>query len=124
MDIRNIDIEKVAKAVELDAGQALSGLRESLTQAKRDAFATSSHAGNDRRIEGQGPPGGQRQERCQASRHHALQPGRAGSLQSHRCRLANAHERCFARLAAHAFTGLSSAHLLILVMCATRSRRW
>ena len=40
MDIRNIDIEKVAKAVELDAGQALPGLRESLAQAKRGEFAT------------------------------------------------------------------------------------
>ena len=39
MDIRNIDIEKVAKAVELDAGQALPGLRESLAQAKRGEFA-------------------------------------------------------------------------------------
>lgn len=39
MDIRNIDIEKVAKAVELDAGQALPSLRESLAQAKRGEFA-------------------------------------------------------------------------------------
>jgi hypothetical protein len=39
MDIRNIDIEKVAKAVELDARQALLGLRESLAQAKRGEFA-------------------------------------------------------------------------------------
>lgn len=42
MDIRNIDIEKIAKAVELDAGQALPGLRESLAQAKRGEFAVSS----------------------------------------------------------------------------------
>ena len=39
MDIRHIDVEKVAKAVELDAGQALPGLRESLAQAKRGEFA-------------------------------------------------------------------------------------
>lgn len=39
MAIRNIDIEKIAKTVELDAGQALPGLRESLAQAKRGEFA-------------------------------------------------------------------------------------
>jgi hypothetical protein len=39
MDIRNIDIEKVAKAVELDTEQTLPGLRESLAQAKRGEFA-------------------------------------------------------------------------------------
>lgn len=39
MDIQSIDIEKVAKAIELDAGHALPGLRESLGQAKRGEFA-------------------------------------------------------------------------------------
>lgn len=41
MDIRNIDIEKFAYAVELDAGQALPGLRDSLAQAKRDEFVAA-----------------------------------------------------------------------------------
>jgi uncharacterized protein (DUF4415 family) len=38
VDIKQIDIEKVAKAAELDAGHALPGLRESLAQAKRGEF--------------------------------------------------------------------------------------
>ncbi len=38
-DLKNMNIEKVARAVELDAGQALPGLRESLAQAKRGEFA-------------------------------------------------------------------------------------
>lgn len=39
MDLKNIDINKVARAIEADAGQALPGLRESLEQAKRGEFA-------------------------------------------------------------------------------------
>ena len=39
MELKDIDIESVAKAVELDAGQDLPGLRESLAQAKRGEFA-------------------------------------------------------------------------------------
>jgi hypothetical protein len=38
MDIQNLDIEKVAKAIELDAGQEVPGLRESLEEAKRVEF--------------------------------------------------------------------------------------
>ncbi len=40
-DLKNIDIDidKVAKAVERDAGQALPGLRESLAQAQRGEYA-------------------------------------------------------------------------------------
>lgn len=34
MDMKNLDIEKVAKAIEADAGQPIEGLRESLAQAK------------------------------------------------------------------------------------------
>jgi hypothetical protein len=41
MAIRNIDIEKFAKAVELDARRALPGLRDSLAQAKRGEFASA-----------------------------------------------------------------------------------
>ena len=39
MDLKKIDIEKIAAAVEADAGQALAGLRESLLQAKTGNFA-------------------------------------------------------------------------------------
>lgn len=39
MTLRKLPIEKVAKAIEADAGQALPGLRESLRQAKRGEFA-------------------------------------------------------------------------------------
>jgi len=39
MDIKQIDIEKVALAIEADAGEKLPGLRESLEQAKRGDFA-------------------------------------------------------------------------------------
>ncbi len=38
-DLKNIDIDKVAKAVERDAGQALPDLRESLAQAQRGEYA-------------------------------------------------------------------------------------
>ncbi len=34
MDLKNLDIEKVAQAIEKDAGQPLEGLRTSLAQAK------------------------------------------------------------------------------------------
>jgi putative transcriptional regulator len=34
MNLKTIDIEQVARAIEQDAGQALPGLRESLAQAK------------------------------------------------------------------------------------------
>ena len=37
--MKNIDVEKVARAVEVDAGHALPGLRESLAQAKAGEFA-------------------------------------------------------------------------------------
>lgn len=39
MKLKNINVEKVAKAVEADAGQTIPGLRESLEQAKRGEFA-------------------------------------------------------------------------------------
>lgn len=39
MNIKHIDIEAVARAVEADAGQALAGLRESLAQAQRGEYA-------------------------------------------------------------------------------------
>lgn len=39
MDIKHIDIEQVAKAIEADAGIELPGLRKSLGQAKRGEFA-------------------------------------------------------------------------------------
>lgn len=39
MGIMKIDIEKVALAIEADAGEKLPGLRESLEQAKRGEFA-------------------------------------------------------------------------------------
>jgi putative transcriptional regulator len=39
MDIKRIDIEKVARAIEADAGMELAGLRESLGQAKRGEFS-------------------------------------------------------------------------------------
>jgi putative transcriptional regulator len=34
MDIKKIDVEKVATAIEADAGEAISDLRQSLTEAK------------------------------------------------------------------------------------------
>lgn len=37
--LKNIDIDKIAKAIEADAGQPLFGLRESLAQAQRGEFA-------------------------------------------------------------------------------------
>ena len=39
MKLKDINVEKVAKAIELDAGQPLEGLRESLAQAKAGTFA-------------------------------------------------------------------------------------
>ena len=39
MKLKNIDVEKMARAIEADAGQELPGLRESLGQAKRGEFA-------------------------------------------------------------------------------------
>lgn len=39
MDIKQIDIEKVALAIEADSGENLPGLREALGQAKRGEFA-------------------------------------------------------------------------------------
>ncbi|CAK0774096.1 Phage protein [Gammaproteobacteria bacterium] len=40
MNIEQIDAERVALAIEADAGMALPGLRESLEQAKRGEFAS------------------------------------------------------------------------------------
>ena len=37
--LRKLDVEKVAAAIEADAGQALPGLRESLAEAKAGKFA-------------------------------------------------------------------------------------
>ena len=34
MDIKQIDVEQVARAIEADAGEALPGLRQALAQAK------------------------------------------------------------------------------------------
>lgn len=39
MNSRNTNIEKVATAIEADAGEALPGLREALAEAKAGAFA-------------------------------------------------------------------------------------
>lgn len=39
MNINQLDIEKIAKAIEVDAEHDLPGLRESLAQAKRGEFA-------------------------------------------------------------------------------------
>jgi len=41
-DLKLIDVEKIAAAIEADAGQALPGLRESLAQAKRGEFGRIS----------------------------------------------------------------------------------
>ncbi|MCL2659240.1 MAG: BrnA antitoxin family protein [Acidobacteriaceae bacterium] len=38
-NLKNLDINKVAVAIEKDAGQALPGLRESLAEAKAGRFA-------------------------------------------------------------------------------------
>jgi uncharacterized protein (DUF4415 family) len=38
-DVKRIDIEKMAAAIEADAGQSIPGLRESLAQAKRGEYA-------------------------------------------------------------------------------------
>lgn len=40
MKLKNIDVEKAARAIEADAGHALPGLRQSLQQAKRGEFAS------------------------------------------------------------------------------------
>lgn len=37
--LKKLDMEKVAKAIEADAGQALPGLRDSLAEAKAGKFA-------------------------------------------------------------------------------------
>ena len=37
--LKKMDVNKVARAIEEDAGQALPGLRESLAQAKAGDFA-------------------------------------------------------------------------------------
>lgn len=37
-NLKNLDIDKVAKAIEADAGQTLPGLRESLAEAKAGKF--------------------------------------------------------------------------------------
>jgi len=37
--LKKLDVDKVAKAIEADAGQALPGLRESLAEAKAGKFA-------------------------------------------------------------------------------------
>ena len=37
--LKKLDIEKVAKAVEADAGQPIPGLRDSLVEAKAGRFA-------------------------------------------------------------------------------------
>ena len=39
MDIKRINVERVAKAIEADAGQTIPGLRESLAEAKTGVFA-------------------------------------------------------------------------------------
>jgi uncharacterized protein (DUF4415 family) len=39
MNIKDINVEKIAKAIEADAGQAVPGLRESLAEAKAGVFA-------------------------------------------------------------------------------------
>jgi uncharacterized protein (DUF4415 family) len=38
-NLKKLDVDKVAKAIEADAGQALPGLRESLAEAKAGKFA-------------------------------------------------------------------------------------
>ena len=38
-DLKALDIDKVAKAIEAEAGQAVAGLRESLSEAKAGKFA-------------------------------------------------------------------------------------
>jgi uncharacterized protein (DUF4415 family) len=39
MSLKKLNLEKVAKAIEADAGESLEGLRESLAQAKAGVFA-------------------------------------------------------------------------------------
>lgn len=39
MKLKNIDVEKVARAIEADAGKTLPGLRVSLSQAKAGQFS-------------------------------------------------------------------------------------
>ena len=38
-ELKDVDLEKVAKAIEADAGESLPGLRESLAEAKAGKFA-------------------------------------------------------------------------------------
>ena len=38
-ELKGVDLEKVAKAIEADAGECLPGLRESLAEAKAGKFA-------------------------------------------------------------------------------------
>lgn len=37
--LKDLDVDKIAAAIETDAGQALAGLREALTEAKTGKFA-------------------------------------------------------------------------------------
>lgn len=39
MNIKKLDVDKLARAIEADAGHELEGLRESLAQAKRGEYA-------------------------------------------------------------------------------------
>ena len=39
MSLKKMNVEKVVKAIEADAGESLEGLRESLAQAKAGVFA-------------------------------------------------------------------------------------
>ena len=39
-ELKDVDLEKVAKAIEADAGESLPGLRESLAEAKAGVFGT------------------------------------------------------------------------------------
>jgi len=43
--LKSIDVEKVARAIEADAGEALPGLRKSLSQAKRGQLAVARKRG-------------------------------------------------------------------------------
>ena len=59
-DLKNLDINKVAAAIEADAGHSIPGLQESLRQAKDGEFA-QTHTPNQIKARRRGRPIGSKQ---------------------------------------------------------------
>ena len=57
MNLKKLNVEKIAKAIEADAGESLEGLRDSLKQAKAGVFA-EIHTPQKINARGRGRPAG------------------------------------------------------------------